>query len=108
MITERSPDVSPFSAIESIANWLSGTFISQPLRSRIEWRLCEGQSGALTVRKWPIPLKNWMVSTPCLAWGLMKELVGVDDFSWLATFSAFLRFSFRLCGSKRWSWGRWT
>jgi len=52
MITERSPDVSPFSAIESIANWLSGTFISQPLRSRIEWRLCEGQSGALTVRKW--------------------------------------------------------
>jgi hypothetical protein len=53
MITERRPDVSPFSAIESIANWLSGTFISQPLRSRIEWRFCEGQSGALTVRKWP-------------------------------------------------------
>jgi len=53
MITERHPDVSPFSAIEFIANWLSGTFISQPLRSRIEWRLCEGQSGALTVRKWP-------------------------------------------------------
>jgi hypothetical protein len=48
MITERRPDVSPFSAIESIANWLSGTFTSQPLRSRIEWRLCEGQSGALT------------------------------------------------------------
>ncbi len=53
MITERCPDVSPFSAGEFIANWLSGTFISQPLRSRIEWRLCEGQSGALTVRKWP-------------------------------------------------------
>ena len=31
MITERRPDVSPFSAIEFIANWLSGTFISQPL-----------------------------------------------------------------------------
>jgi len=31
MITERRPDVSPFSAIEFIANWLSGT---------------------LTVRKW--------------------------------------------------------
>ena len=42
MITERRPDVSPFSAIESIANWLSGTFISQPLRSRIEWWLCKG------------------------------------------------------------------
>ena len=27
MITERRPDVSPFSAIESIANWLFGTFI---------------------------------------------------------------------------------
>ena len=52
MIAERRPDVSPFSAIEFIANWLSGTFISQPLRSRIEWRLCEGQSAALTVRKW--------------------------------------------------------
>jgi hypothetical protein len=39
MITERRPDVSPFSAIEFIANWLSWTFISQPLRSRIEWRL---------------------------------------------------------------------
>ena len=25
MITERRPDVSPFSAIVSIANWLSGT-----------------------------------------------------------------------------------
>jgi hypothetical protein len=52
MITERRPDVSPFSAIEFIAIWLSGTFISQPLRSHIDWRLCEGQSAALTVRKW--------------------------------------------------------
>jgi hypothetical protein len=60
MITERRPDVSPFSAIEFIANWLSGTFISQPLRSRIEWRLCEGQSAALTVRKWPVGgLQSW-------------------------------------------------
>ena len=60
MITERRPDVSPFSAIEFIANWLSGTFISQPLRSRIEWRLCEGQSVALTVRKWPVRyLQSW-------------------------------------------------
>jgi hypothetical protein len=60
MITERRPDVSPFSAIEFIANWLSGTFISQPLRSRIEWRLCEWQSVALTVRKWPVrDLQSW-------------------------------------------------
>jgi hypothetical protein len=60
MITERRPNVSPFSAIEFISNWLLGTFISLPLRSRIEWRLCEGQSAALTVRKWPVgDLRSW-------------------------------------------------
>jgi hypothetical protein len=42
-----------------------------------------------------------------LGLGLMKEPFGFDDFSGWQTLSAFLRFSFRLCGSKRRSWGRW-
>jgi hypothetical protein len=33
MITERRPDVSPFSAIEFIANWLSGTLTEKMGRS---------------------------------------------------------------------------